>query len=95
MPGYSQDRERSRGRERSFLPDRSAGGSAGREAFTKVTAAPSYKEPLSLKRFITDRGKLVPAKRTGASAKMQRVISREVKRARFMALLPYTDRHAI
>lgn len=65
------------------------------EIFAKTTTAPNYKEPLSLKRFVTDRGKLIPAKRTGASAKMQRIISREVKRARFMALLPYTDRHAI
>ncbi len=59
------------------------------------TASVSYKEPLSLKRFTTDRGKIVPAKKTGASAKMQRIITREVKRARFMALLPYTDRHAL
>jgi small subunit ribosomal protein S18 len=66
-----------------------------REAYPKITTAPNYKEPLSLKRFVTDRGKLVPAKRTGVSAKVQRVISREVKRARFMALLPYTDRHAL
>jgi len=61
----------------------------------KITSVPNYKDALSLKRFITDRGKLVPAKRSGATAKMQRAISREVKRARFMALLPYTDRHAI
>ena len=66
-----------------------------RDAYAKITTAPNYKEPLSLKRFITDRGKMVPAKRTGASAKMQRIISREIKRARFMALLPYTDRHAL
>lgn len=65
------------------------------KVYAKVTTAPNYKEPLSLKRFVTDRGKLVPAKRTGVSAKMQRIISREVKRARFMALLPYTDRHAL
>lgn len=82
MPGYSQDREQNRGRD-------------SREVYAKVTTAPNYKEPLSLKRFVTDRGKLVPAKRTGVSAKMQRIISREVKRARFMALLPYTDRHAL
>ena len=66
-----------------------------REAYAKITTVPNYKEPLSLKRFITDRGKIVPAKRTGVSAKMQRIISREIKRARFMALLPYTDRHAL
>jgi small subunit ribosomal protein S18 len=79
MPGYTQSREHD----------------STREVYAKITTAPNYKEPLSLKRFVTDRGKLVPAKRTGASAKMQRIISREVKRARFMALLPYTDRHAL
>lgn len=61
----------------------------------KITAAPNYKEPLSLKRFITDRGKIISSKRTGVSAKMQREISNQIKRARFMALLPYTDRHAL
>jgi len=77
------------------MPGYSQDRGCDREVYAKVTTAPSYKEPLSLKRFITDRGKLVPAKRTGVSAKMQRIISREVKRARFMALLPYTDRHAL
>lgn len=61
----------------------------------KVFTVPDYKEPLSLKRFITDRGKLLPAKKTGVTAKMQREIAKQVKRARFMALLPYTDRHAL
>jgi len=66
-----------------------------RETFVKITSVPSYKEPLSLKRFVSDRGKIIPAKKTGVTAKMQRIIAREVKRARFMALLPYTDRHAL
>jgi len=61
----------------------------------KTFTVPDYKEPLSLKRFMTDRGKLVPAKKTGVTAKMQRQIAKQVKRARFMALLPYTDRHAL
>lgn len=61
----------------------------------KENISVSYKEPLSLKRFITDRGKVIPSKKTGASAKMQKIISREIKRARFMALLPYTDRHSL
>lgn len=75
------------------------GYSEKRESFSsrqsKVLVVPDYKQPLSLKRFITDRGKIVPAKRTGVSSKMQREISKQVKRARFMALLPYTDRHAL
>ena len=66
-----------------------------KDQFIKITSVPSYREPLSLKRFVTDRGKLISAKKTGVSAKMQRLIAKQVKRARFMALLPYTDRHAL
>lgn len=61
----------------------------------KLLSVPDYKEPLALKRFITDRGKLLPVKKTGLTAKMQKEVARQVKRARFMALLPYTDRHAL
>lgn len=61
----------------------------------KIVVAPDYKEPLALKRFITDRGKILPNKKTGITAKMQRELAKQVKRARFMALLPYTDRHAL
>lgn len=61
----------------------------------KKLSVPDYKEPLSLKRFITDRGKILSAKKTGVTAKMQRQIAKQIKRARFMALLPYTDRHAL
>lgn len=61
----------------------------------KAFVVPDYKEPLALKRFTTDRGKLLPAKKTGVTAKMQKEIAKQVKRARYMALLPYTDRHAL
>ncbi len=66
-------------------------GYAGKRGYV----VPDYKEPLALKRFLTDRGKLLSAKKSGVTAKMQRQIARQVKRARFMALLPYTDRHAL
>lgn len=51
-----------------------------------------YKAVMLLKRFISDRGKILPRRRTGVSAKYQRRLAREIKRARFMALLPYTSR---
>ena len=54
-----------------------------------------YKEVLTLKRFSTERGKIIPQKYTGISAKDQRALGREIKKARFMALLPYTERHSI
>lgn len=52
-----------------------------------------YKNPDVLKRFITDRGKIIPRRISGASAKQQREISRAVKRARFLALIPYSLAH--
>ena len=51
-----------------------------------------YKAVMLLKRFISDRGKILPRRRTGVSAKYQRKLAREIKRARFMALLPYVNR---
>lgn len=63
--------------------------------FTKTGAEPNYKDVLILRRFINDRGKLMPQSKTGLTAKNQRMLSIAVKRARQMALLPYTDRHTI
>ena len=52
-----------------------------------------YKKPDILRRFITDRGKIIPRRISGATAKQQRVICRAVKRARFLALIPYSIAH--
>lgn len=49
-----------------------------------------YKNPQLLKAFLTDRGKVVPARISGVSARQQRQITRAVKRARMLALIPYT-----
>ena len=49
-----------------------------------------YKDTESLKKLMSGNGKMQSRKRTGASAGEQRMISRAVKRARFMALLPYS-----
>ncbi|EIT86110.1 30S ribosomal protein S18 [Fictibacillus macauensis ZFHKF-1] len=48
-----------------------------------------YKDVDLLKRFISERGKILPRRVTGTSAKYQRQLTRAIKRARFMALLPY------
>lgn len=48
-----------------------------------------YKDVGALKRFLTSQGKLMSRKRTGLSAAGQKALSAAVKRARFMALLPY------
>ena len=52
-----------------------------------------YKDVERLRRYVTDRGKIVPRRITGTSAYHQRSLTTAVKRARFLALLPYTDGH--
>jgi small subunit ribosomal protein S18 len=52
-----------------------------------------YKEPEQLKRFITDRGKIIPRRISGATAGQQREICKAIKRARYMALIPFSIAH--
>ncbi|XOD69861.1 MAG: 30S ribosomal protein S18 [Sodalis sp. (in: enterobacteria)] len=52
-----------------------------------------YKDIATLKNYITESGKIVPSRITGTRAKYQRQLSRTIKRARYLALLPYTDCH--
>lgn len=49
-----------------------------------------YKDVDLLRKFISERGKILPRRVTGTSAKYQRQLTRAIKRARTMALLPYT-----
>ena len=52
-----------------------------------------YKDIAVLKDFINENGKIIPARITGTKARYQRQLSVAIKRARFLALLPYTDVH--
>lgn len=52
-----------------------------------------YKDPAKLRRYVSDRGKIEPRRRTGTCAKHQRALAEAVKRARHLALLPYTPTH--
>lgn len=52
-----------------------------------------YKESAVLKRFLTERGKIRPRRQTGTCAKHQRALATAIKRARHLALLPFTDQH--
>jgi len=54
-----------------------------------------YKDYEMLRRYITDRGKIQPRRQTGTCAKHQRALARAVKRARHVALLPFTGAHTI
>ncbi|MBD2857954.1 30S ribosomal protein S18 [Spongiibacter sp. KMU-158] len=52
-----------------------------------------YKDLETLKAYVSETGKIVPSRITGTNAKYQRQLSTAIKRARYLALLPYTDSH--
>lgn len=90
-----RDRDRDRGDrgDRGGRGDRD-GGSARRKRFAMVAdknLVLDYKNPQLLKNFLTDRGKIVPARISGLSARQQRQLTKAIKRARMLALLPYTS----
>ena len=75
-----------------------AGGGTRRPFFRRRKTCPfsgagapaiDYKDVKLLSRFISERGKIVPSRITAVSAKKQRELARAIKRARFLALLPY------
>lgn len=70
-----------------------------RKKFCRFTAANveqiDYKDVEMLKDFIGENGRITPARLTGTKARYQRQLNRAIKRARFLALLPYTDLHRI
>ena len=53
----------------------------------------SYKSPEQLRRYISDRGKIEPRRKTGTCARHQRLLAMAIKRARHLALLPYVPEH--
>ena len=52
-----------------------------------------YKDLETLKAYVSETGKIVPSRITGTSAKYQRQLATAIKRARYLALLPYSDQH--
>ncbi len=52
-----------------------------------------YKDLATLRNYVTESGKIVPSRITGTKAKYQRQLSSAIKRARYLALLPYSDAH--
>jgi small subunit ribosomal protein S18 len=68
-----------------------------RRKFCRFTAEKikevDYKDIAILKDFVNENGKIIPARITGTKARYQRQLSTAIKRARFLALLPYTDLH--
>ena len=52
-----------------------------------------YKDMDTLKSYITETGKIIPSRNTGTKPRYQRQLATAVKRARYLALLPYSDQH--
>ena len=52
-----------------------------------------YKDLATIKQYISETGKIVPSRITGTRANYQRQLATAIKRARYLALLPYTDHH--
>ncbi len=68
-----------------------------RKKFCRFTVAKveqvDYKDVYTLKDFVQENGKIMPARLTGTRAHYQRQVDTAIKRARYLALLPYTDLH--
>ncbi len=68
-----------------------------RRKFCRFTAEGTvqidYKDLETLKAYVSETGKIVPSRITGTKAKYQRQLATAIKRARYVALLPYTDSH--
>lgn len=68
-----------------------------RRKFCKFTAEGvteiDYKDLGTLRQYVTENGKIVPSRITGTKARFQRQLANAIKRARFLALIPYTDNH--
>lgn len=68
-----------------------------RKRFCKFTAEGyteiDYKDLNTLKGYVTETGKIVPSRVSGTNARYQRQLATAIKRARYLALLPYSDTH--
>ena len=96
MPRPSMTRA-AKAKAKSKRDGRGRGALFRRRKFCRFTAEKiaevDYKDLNILKDFITENGKVIPARITGTKARYQRQLGTAIERARFLALLPYTDLH--
>ena len=90
-------RARAKAKAKTKGKDKRGGALFRRRKFCRFTAEKvewiDYKDVETLKDFVNETGKIIPARITGTAAGYQRQLSEAIKRARFLALLPYTDLH--
>jgi|TARA_B100000586_G_C19763951_1_gene283163 small subunit ribosomal protein S18 len=85
----ARDKKTQHKKRRSSFPKRKRYCKFTEEGITEI----DYKDVDLLKDFITETGKIIPSRVTGTKAKYQRQLSTAIKRARYIALLPYCDNH--
>lgn len=95
-PRYDRDRDRGADLDDREGDERGRGGKGGKVFFKKKICKfcaqklkIDYKDADTLRRFITERGKILPRRITGTCAKHQRALALAIKQARSIALLPY------
>ncbi|MCG6952987.1 MAG: 30S ribosomal protein S18 [Burkholderiales bacterium] len=97
MPPPKRGKGKGKGKGRPGGRERGQRALFRRRKFCRFTAEKvewiDYKDLDTLRDFINETGKIIPARITGTSAGYQRQLSTAIKRARFLALLPYTDLH--
>ena len=77
---------------RGDSPNRRRGGRRRRKVCAFCTEAViDYKDVATLKKYVSERGKILPRRITGTCAKHQRAVTSAIKRARHLALMPYTQ----
>ncbi len=94
--GPSEERgESRRGAPRRPGPDRRDNRRRGKlcQFCAEKTAAISYRDVSLLRQYVSERGRIFARRKTGTCARHQRMLSRAIKRAREIALLPYTGEH--
>ncbi|HHX93548.1 MAG TPA: 30S ribosomal protein S18 [Tenericutes bacterium] len=72
-------------------PEQLKKGKAKKCYYCEKDAVADYKDVDSLKRYLSERGKILPRRLTGLCAKHQREVTRCIKRARIMSLLPFVN----
>jgi small subunit ribosomal protein S18 len=60
--------------------------------FCDEKKTPTYTDAITLRKFLSDRSKIIPRSRSGACSKHQRLVAREIKHARHLALLPFVTK---
>lgn len=91
---FNKDKNKNNKKRDSSVKTNRASDVKKKDHYETTKTTPNYKDVLLLRRFLTDKFKIQNVTRTGLSSKNQRKLAAEIKKARYMGLLPYTDLHS-